>query len=192
MVFGPKSLSFSWENPLHSRQDRYNDAFFDQGVKQEMVKEPMTQLGFEQIQELLHRLITVSRPAVLAAIAEARGHGDVSENAELDAAKEEQALLEGRISTLQDKIARAQVIEPSKLQMDKVAFGATISLVDVNTEQEVVYQIVGEDEADIKGGKISIHSPLARALVGKREGDDVMFKAPGGTKEYEIDEIRYV
>ena len=152
----------------------------------------MTKNGHQQLQKLLHHLITVERPAVVSAIAEARDHGDLSENAEYDAAKEQQAHLEGRIQNIQDKLARAQVIEPATMRIDKIAFGATVTLTDSNTLEEVVYKIVGEDEADIKKGMISIYSPLARALVGKKEGDEVALKAPGGLREYEVENIEYI
>ena len=155
-------------------------------------KEPMTIAGHRMLKKRLSHMITVDRPEVILAIEEARGHGDLSENAEYDAAKEQQALLESKINQIQDRLARAQVINPSEISSDKIMFGATVTLFDMNTEESIVYMIVGEDEADIKGGKLSIHSPIARAMIGKQEGEDVIFRAPGGMREYEIEKIEYL
>lgn len=152
---------------------------------------PMTKTGYDRLQEELKTLIRVERPRVVQDIAEARSHGDLSENAEYDAAKDRQAFIEGRIQELNDKIARAQVINPAELDSDKVVFGATVTLFDTDTEAEVTYQIVGEDEADIKQGKISVTSPVGKALIGHRADDEVRIKVPSGTKYYEITEIRY-
>jgi len=152
---------------------------------------PMTRVGHERLQEELKNLIRVERPRVVEQIAEARSHGDLSENAEYDAAKDRQAFIEGRIQELNDKIARAQVIDPSKLSGDKVMFGATVTLFDAETDTEVTYQIVGEDEADIKDGKISVTSPVGKALIGHSLDDEVRIKVPSGLRVYEITDIRY-
>jgi transcription elongation factor GreA len=152
----------------------------------------MTREGYQRLQDELKKLIRVDRPQVVLAIAEARGHGDLSENAEYDAAKERQAFIEGRIKELNDKIARAQVINPADLDMDKVVFGATVTLFDVDSGSEVTYQIVGEDEADIKRGKISNTSPIGRALIGKYAGDVAEVQAPGGVRSYEILDVKYL
>ncbi|PNU19079.1 transcription elongation factor GreA [Geothermobacter hydrogeniphilus] len=152
---------------------------------------PMTRVGHERLQEELKNLIRVERPRVVEQIAEARSHGDLSENAEYDAAKDRQAFIEGRIQELNDKIARAQVIDPSKLSTDKVVFGATVTLFDAETDTEVTYQIVGEDEADIKDGKISVTSPVGKALIGHSLDDEVRIKVPSGLRVYEITDIRY-
>jgi len=151
----------------------------------------MTREGYQRLQEELKRLVRVDRPAVVQAIAEARGHGDLSENAEYDAAKDRQGFIEGRIKELNDKIARAQVIDPAELESDKVVFGATVTLCDVDSGNEVTYQIVGEDEADIKGGKISVTSPVGKALIGHRLDDEVRIKVPSGIKIYELIDIKY-
>ncbi|UCH80457.1 MAG: transcription elongation factor GreA [Nitrospiraceae bacterium] len=156
-----------------------------------MKKEPMTPEGHRKIKEELDNLLKVQRPENVKAIAEARAHGDLSENAEYHAAKERQSFIEGRIQDLQSKIARAQVIDPSTINHDKVAFGATVKVVDVDTDEEKTYKIVGPDEADIKAGKLSIHSPMARALIGKEEGDIATVKAPARTIEYEVIEINF-
>jgi transcription elongation factor GreA len=156
-----------------------------------MEKIPMTIEGFAALDAELRRLKTEERPAVIAAIAEARSHGDLSENAEYHAAKERQSFIEGRVAELEDKLARAQVIDVSRLSGGSVKFGATVKLLDEDTEDEVVYKIVGEDEADVRGGKISIASPMARALIGKEEGDVVEVTAPGGAKSYEIMKVQW-
>lgn len=156
-----------------------------------MTKVPMTVVGAQRLREELHRLKTVERPSVIEAIAEARSKGDLSENAEYDAAKERQAFIEGRIMEVEDKLARAQVIDPKTLNSGgKVVFGATVTL-EAADGAEVTYQIVGDDEADLKENKISISSPIARALIGKQEGDAVEVQAPGGVREYDILSVSY-
>ncbi|MBS0545102.1 MAG: transcription elongation factor GreA [Proteobacteria bacterium] len=158
-----------------------------------MNKTPLTVNGAERLREELHRLKTVDRPNVIAAIAEARSHGDLSENAEYDAAKERQGFIEGRIMEVEGKLAHAQIIDPKLLDADgRCVFGSTVELEDMDSGQVVVYQIVGEDEADIKANKISISSPIARALIGKYAGDIAEVQAPGGVREYEIIDVRYV
>jgi transcription elongation factor GreA len=157
-----------------------------------MEKVPMTAEGYKALDEELKRLKTLERPAVIAAIAEARSHGDLSENAEYHAAKERQGWIEGQIAEIEDKMARAQVIDVSRLSGSQVKFGATVSLVDEDTEEEARYQIVGEHEADVKQGRVSITSPLARAMIGKESGDVVEVNTPGGTKAYEITKVEWV
>jgi transcription elongation factor GreA len=151
----------------------------------------MTKRSFEQLKVELQRLKAVERPKVIKAIEEARGHGDLSENAEYDAAKQKQGILEARIAQLEHKIASAQVIDPSTIQETKITFGATVTVINLDTEEERTYMIVGEDEADLKAGKISILSPMARALIGKQVKDIVEFDAPGGRRELEIMDIQY-
>ena len=154
---------------------------------------PMTVVGAEKLRVELQHLKSVERPAVINAIAEARSHGDLSENADYDAAKEKQGFIEGRIAEIEGKLSFAQVIDPKLLASeDRVVFGATVELDDSETGTKVTYQVVGDDEADIKFGMISISSPIARALIGKHEGDTVEVRAPGGTREYEILSIRFV
>jgi transcription elongation factor GreA len=156
-----------------------------------MEKVPMTSGGYAALEvELKHRQ-SVDRPRIIEHIAEARSHGDLSENAEYHAAKEEQSHNEGRINELEDKLARADIIDISKLSGDTIKFGATVTLVDEDTEKKAVYQIVGDVEADIKKGKISISSPLARALIGKKKGASVEVNTPGGGKAYEITKIEW-
>jgi transcription elongation factor GreA len=152
---------------------------------------PLTRESFESLQEELKRLIREERPKAIQAIAEARGHGDLSENAEYDAAKNNQSFLEGRIQELQDKLARAYVVDLSQLKPDKVVFGATVTVYDTAAEEETTFKIVGEDEADIKQGKISYTSPVGKALIGHRLDDTVKAKVPAGVKEYEIIDIKY-
>lgn len=152
---------------------------------------PMTKDGAQRLKDELQRLKHEERPKVVEAIATAREHGDLSENAEYDAAKEQQAFIESRIRELEDKLARARVIDPAEIQMDTVAFGATVDLVDESTGSQVRYQIVGDDEADIKENKISISAPIARALIGRGEEEVVEVQAPGGTRTYEIVGIDY-
>ncbi|HEY6872725.1 MAG TPA: transcription elongation factor GreA [Geobacteraceae bacterium] len=152
---------------------------------------PLTKESHEFLQEELKRLIREERPKVIQAIAEARGHGDLSENAEYDAAKNHQSFLEGRIQELQDKLARAYVVDLSNLKPDKVVFGATVTVYDTSSEEESTFKIVGEDEADIKQGKISYTSPVGKALIGHRLDDTVKAKVPSGVKEYEIIDIKY-
>ncbi|MGD9816340.1 MAG: transcription elongation factor GreA [Hyphomonadaceae bacterium] len=157
-----------------------------------MEKIPMTAEGYQALDAELKRLKTQERPAVIQAISEARAHGDLSENAEYHAAKERQAFIETRLAEIEDKIARAQVIDVSKLSGKQVKFGATVNLIDEDSGEKSKYKIVGEDESDVKAGKISITSPIARALIGKEEGDVVEVMAPGGAKSYEIVKVKYV
>ncbi len=158
-----------------------------------MAKIPLTVVGAEKLRQELHQLKTVERQKVIAAIAEARSHGDLSENAEYDAAKERQSFIEGRIAEVEGKLANAQIIDPRLLDADgRCVFGATVDLQDQSSDEVFSYQIVGDDEADIKQCKISISSPIARALIGKYAGDLAEVQAPGGLKEYEILDIRYV
>jgi transcription elongation factor GreA len=158
-----------------------------------MNKTPVTVAGAEKLRLELHKLKTVERPSVIAAIAEARSHGDLSENAEYDAAKERQGFIEGRIKELEGKVSNAQIIDPRLLDADgRCVFGATVELEDLDSAQTVTYQIVGDDEADVKDGKISISSPIARALIGKYAGDIAEVQAPGGVREYEIIDVRYI
>ena len=157
-----------------------------------MSKIPLTVKGAEKLRAELHRLKTVDRPSVIAAIAEARSHGDLSENAEYDAAKERQGFIEGRIQEVEGKLSHSQIIDPQALDADgRCVFGATVDLEDQDSGAQVTYQIVGEDEADIKESKISFNSPLARALIGKYAGDIAQVQAPGGLREYEILDVRY-
>ena len=152
---------------------------------------PMTPGSYQKLQEELKHLIRVERPRVVQDIAEARSHGDLSENAEYDAAKDRQGMIEGRIQELNDKIARAQVIDPAGIDTDKIVFGARVTLFDTDTENEVTYQLVGEDEADIKIGKISVTSPVGKALIGHAVDDEVKIKVPSGTKAFEITDVVY-
>lgn len=152
----------------------------------------MTASGYARLEEELRHLRSVARPEVIKAIAEAREHGDLSENAEYHAARERQSFIEGRVAELEDKISRAQVIDPSKLSGDTVMFGATVEVADEDTDQESTFQIVGETEAEVKEGRIAVTSPLARALIGKQEGDSVEVMTPKGTKAYEILKISYI
>jgi transcription elongation factor GreA len=157
-----------------------------------MTKTPMTVEGERRLKSELTRLKTVERPSVIAAIAEARSHGDLSENADYDAAKERQGFIEGRIAEVESKLAGAQVIDPAALDPDgRVVFGATVAIEDADSGERSEYQIVGDDEADIKHGKISINSPIARALIGKSEGDVAEVQAPGGLRSYEVVAVRY-
>ena len=154
---------------------------------------PLTRRGAEKLKEELHRLKTVERHAVIQAIAEARAQGDLSENAEYEAAKDKQGFIEGRIQELEGKLAAAQLIDPASLDAGgKVVFGATVDLEDEDSGAKATYQIVGDDEADLKQGLISISSPIARALIGKEAGDVAEFQAPGGTRSFEIIGVRYV
>ncbi len=152
----------------------------------------MTAEGYQALDEELKRLKTVERPAVIAAIGEARLHGDLSENAEYHAAKDRQGWIEGQIAEIEDRMARAQVIDVSKLSGSQVKFGATVSVIDEDTEQQARYQIVGDHEADVKSGKISISSPIARAMIGKEDGDVVEVTTPTGVKAYEITKVEWV
>jgi transcription elongation factor GreA len=157
-----------------------------------MNKIPLTIAGAEKLRAELQNLKSVERPKVIAAIAEARSHGDLSENAEYDAAKERQAFIEGRIKEIELKLSIAQIIDPKRLDADgRCVFGATVNLEDQESGDQVTYQIVGEDEADVKTGKISVNSPIARALIGKYAGDVAQVQAPGGIREYEVLDVRY-
>jgi transcription elongation factor GreA len=157
-----------------------------------MDKFPITYEGFEQIEIELKKLKSIERPSVIKSIAEAREHGDLSENAEYHAAKEKQSFIEGRIADLESKISRAEVINTKKLKSDKIIFGATVTLGDMDNKKNLKYQIVGTEEADVENGKISISSPLARALLGKKVDDTVEVYSPGGSKEYEIEDIKFI
>ncbi|HEX4883408.1 MAG TPA: transcription elongation factor GreA [Casimicrobiaceae bacterium] len=158
-----------------------------------MSRIPMTVQGAERLKAELHRLKTVERPSVIQAIADARSHGDLSENADYDAAKERQGFIEGRIAEVEGKLANAQVIDPSGLDADgRVVFGATVEIEDLDSGERSTYQIVGDDEADIKDRKISVNSPIARSLIGKIEGDTVEVQTPGGARAYEIVTVDYV
>jgi transcription elongation factor GreA len=158
-----------------------------------MAKTPLTIRGAEMLREELHRLKTVDRPNVIAAIAEARAHGDLSENAEYDAAKERQSFIEGRIAEVESKVSNAQIIDPKLVDADgRCVFGSTVTLEDLASGEKVIYQIVGDDEADIKKNKISISSPISRALIGKYAGETAEVKAPSGVREYEILEVEYL
>ncbi|HTP95683.1 MAG TPA: transcription elongation factor GreA [Burkholderiales bacterium] len=158
-----------------------------------MSRIPITVAGAEQLRSELQQLKTVQRPAAIQAIAEARSHGDITENAEYDAAKERQSFIEGRIAELEKKLANAQIINPTLVDADgRCVFGSTVDLEETDSRQVVTYQIVGEDEADLKRGKISISSPMARALIGKYAGDVVEVQTPGGVREYEILDVKYV
>ena len=157
-----------------------------------MPKSPLTAAGAEQLRQQLARLKSVDRPKVIQAIAEARAHGDLSENAEYHAAREQQGFIEGRIAALESALADAQIIDVKSLKAGgKVVFGATVDLINLNDDSKASYQIVGEEEADVSRGLVSITSPIARALIGKVEGDIAGFKAPGGAVEYEILRVRY-
>ncbi len=160
-----------------------------------MIKIPLTVVGAEKLKAELQQLKSVARPEVIAAIAEARSHGDLSENAEYDAAKEKQSFVEGRIAELEGKLSNSQVIDPASLGVTaegRVVFGATVELEDLEAGSQVTYQIVGDDEANLKDGKISVSSPIARALIGKYAGDVAEVVAPGGIREYEVLDVRYV
>lgn len=152
---------------------------------------PMTTDGKKALDEELKRLLTVDRPTIIKAIEVARGHGDLSENADYSAAKERQGFIEGRIQEINSKLARAQVIDVRAIKSDKVLFGATVDLEEQESGKPVTYQIVGHDEADVKQNKISVNSPLARALIGKKPGDEVAFNAPKGVVRYDINDVRY-
>lgn len=158
-----------------------------------MSKTPLTQRGADLLKAELQRLKSEDRPRVIAAISEARAHGDLKENAEYHAAREQQGFIEGRIKEIEAKLSNAQIIDVTALNAGgKVVFGATVDLLDLDTDAEVTYQIVGDDEADIKAGRISVNSPIARALIGKMEGDEARFSAPAGEKQYEVLAVRYV
>lgn len=156
-----------------------------------MQRIPITPDGHRKMEEQLQRLIKVDRPQNIQAISEARAHGDLSENAEYHAAKDRQSFIEGKVMELQDKLSRVDVIDPSKLNHSRISFGATVTLLDIDTDEEAVYTLVGTEEADVKDKKISISSPVGKALIGKEAGDEVIIKAPGRTAHYEIADIRY-
>ena len=162
-----------------------------EGDRAQMQRFPMTPEGYQKLQEELDRLVRIERPKNIQAIAEARAHGDLSENAEYHAAKERQSFLEGRIQEIQAKLSRAEVIDPSKINQSKVAFGATVKVLDTGADEEYLFTLVGTEEADVKQGKISVSSPVGKALLGKEVGDSVIIKAPARTIEYEILEIRF-
>lgn len=156
-------------------------------------KFPMTEQGAEKLRLELEDLKKVQRPRIVNAIAEARAHGDLKENAEYSAAREQQSFCEGRINEIEGKLSNAQIIDVTKLpHSGKVLFGTTVTIINLDTDQSVKYQIVGDDEADVKSNKISVNSPIARALVGKEEGDVVIVKAPGGDVDYEIDKVEHI
>jgi len=157
-----------------------------------MERVPMTKNGAEALRREVEYLKGEKRHRIIAAIEEARAHGDLSENAEYHAAKDEQGMNEARIKDLEDRLARAHIIDPATIDADRIVFGATVSLIDLDSGTEVVYQIVGIDEADIEAGKVSITSPIARALIGKEEGDIAVVQAPNGEREYEIQSIEYI
>ena len=155
-------------------------------------KLPITAQGFAKLEEELRHLKSVARPEVIKAIAEAREHGDLSENAEYHAARDRQSFIEGRVLELEDKIARAEIIDPQKQSGQTIKFGATVTLVDEDTDEETIYQVVGETEANVKEGKISVTSPIARALIGKETGESVEVSTPRGTKAFEILKVEYI
>ena len=156
-----------------------------------MEKNPITPGGYEKLREELHHLRSVERPRVIQMIATAREHGDLKENAEYHAARDKQSFIEGRLKDLENKLALAEVIDPTKLSGDRVAFGATVKLSNTKTDEEVVYRLVGADEADLESGSISITSPLARSLLGREVGDEVRVRMPGGERLYEVLEVLY-
>ena len=158
-----------------------------------MQKIPLTVAGAEKLKAELQQLKSVARPEVIAAIAEARSHGDLSENAEYEAAKDRQGFIEGRIAELESKLSHAQIIDPKEIHAEgKIVFGATVTVSDLETDEEATYQIVGDDEDDIKIGKISVNSPIARAMIGKEEGDVAEVQAPSGVREYDILNVQYI
>ncbi len=158
-----------------------------------MQRVPMTTAGAEALRKELDQLKKVDRPRISAAIAEAREHGDLKENAEYHAAREQQGFCEGRIQDIESKLSNAQIIDITSIQnTGKVIYGVTVTIVDVDSDEEKVYQIVGDDEADIKSGKLSVNSPIARGLIGREEGDTVQIDTPGGTKEYEVDKVEHL
>lgn len=156
-----------------------------------MDRQPMTLAGKAKLETELKNLIHTERPNVIKAIEEARGHGDISENADYDAAKDRQAMIEGRIAEIQAKLANAEVVDPSTLQSSTIIFGATVDLQDLESDETVTYTIVGEDESDVKQGKISIFSPIARSLIGKKKGDIIEFRSPKGEREFEVLNFRF-
>src|SRR5581483_2837792 len=180
---------FRYRGIIESGSDPVQDGRKD---RRAMDKVPMTAAGHQALESELKRLVAIERPRIIELIAEARGHGDLSENAEYHAAKEAHGLNEGRIAELEDKLSRAEIIDVSKLVGSKtIKFGASVTLVDEDTEEKKVYRIVGDLEADVKDGKISISSPIARALIGKSVGDTVEVAAPGGARSYEVTKVKY-
>ncbi len=149
-------------------------------------RQPMTLAGKAKLENELKNLLHVERPSVIKAIEEARGHGDLSENADYDAAKDRQGMIEGRIAEIQGRLSNAEVVDIAQLQSSKIIFGATVELQDLETDENVKYQIVGEDESDVKRGKVSVFSPIARSMIGKKKGDIIEFKSPKGEKEFEV------
>lgn len=149
-------------------------------------RQPMTVAGKSKLESELKQLLTEERPAVIKAIEEARAHGDISENAEYEAAKDRQGMIEGRIADIQGKLVNAEVVDTAQLKSQKIIFGATVELQDLESEETVAYQIVGEDESDVKNGKVSVFSPIARSLIGKKKGDIIEFRSPKGEKEFEV------
>lgn len=156
-----------------------------------MERVPMTIYGYERLNAELKNLLHVERPNVIAAIDEARGHGDLKENAEYHAAKERQGFIEGRIAELESKLSRAEVIDPAKLKGDKIVLGATVTLIDTDTDKTVTYSLVGPDEADLEKGRLSTTSPIGQALLGKTSGDEVTVRAPGGKRVYEVEKVEF-
>lgn len=170
------------------------DSYFSLRVKDQLMskdKQPMTVKGKALLDAETKQLLQEERPRIIKAIEEARAHGDLSENADYDAAKEKQGFIEARIGEIQSKLAMAEVIDPSSINSKTVVFGATVTVNDLDSEKEITYQIVGEDEANVKEGRISVFSPLARALIGKKEGSIIDFKSPKGEKEYEVIKLEY-
>jgi transcription elongation factor GreA len=157
-----------------------------------MERVPMTVYGFNKLNAELKQLLNVERPAIIAAINEARSHGDLSENAEYHAAKEKQGFIEGRIKELESKLSRAEAIDPARIKSNKIMLSATVTLVDVDTDKTVTYVLVGADEADLENGKISTTSPIGRAMLGKAQGDEVTVQAPSGKRVYEVEKVAYV
>lgn len=182
-IGGNAILVSNWAAALKATAYFFGEAMSD--------KIPMTRAGHQKLMDELKQLKTVERPAIVREIEEARAHGDLSENAEYKFAKEKQGHIEGRIQQVEDWLARAEVIDVSRLKGDKVVFGAKVSLLDLDTEKTVKYQIVGEVEADLKQGLISVNSPLARSLIGREEGDEVVVRTPGGERVYEILEVEF-
>jgi len=156
-----------------------------------MERVPMTIYGQEKLNAELRQLVKVERPEIIAAIDEARGHGDLKENAEYHSAKEKQGFIEGRIAELRSKLSRVEPIDPTKINSDRIVMGATVNIVDVESDEEVTYSLVGPDEADIKKGLISVTSPIGKALIGKQEGDEAIVQAPAGKRVYEVEKIEY-
>jgi transcription elongation factor GreA len=183
---GTAELDMEWSEGLAANADQ---VFARQEESKRMEKLPMTAAGYAVLEAELKHCQQVERPRIIQQITEARSHGDLSENAEYHAAKEQQSLNEGRIAELEDKLARADIIDVSKLSGETIKFGATVTLIDEDTDEKKVWQIVGEPEANAKDGKISITSPLARALIGKRKGNSVEVNTPGGAKAYEIKKV---